>query len=474
MANQNAKHGWPETRSLESRYGTFEFKGGYPTADAAKRLIEVRTLNRAIEAYLEQLPAVSIYQIRKGLAEAGADRANSLVIWDNLMGARTLLLTGNSETVYGMGFLDLKRDGPTVIEAPPHLLGGLSNMWQGEVLGIGPTGPDKGEGGKFLLLPPDYQGEVPAGYMTATSSTFGLWFGVRGFLVDGKPDQPAVLMKSVKIYPLSKASAPPPMTFINGSKVEVDTIFPDTYAFYEYLADLVEQEPVDIINSHERFLLASIGIEKGQPFTPDAARKALLTEAVAIASAMARANTYASTDPQRLIYADRQWEWLFIGGKASWDSRGYVDIDQRAGFAYAAIGMSPAMVEKHVGIGSQYYWSLRDADGEFLDGGKQYRLHLPPNIPVKNFWSVVVYDAASRSMLNNGQPFPTVSQYTGPDMNPDGSVDIYFGPQLPEGKQKNWIATVPGKGWFPLLRFYGPLQPFFDHSWKPDDIARVK
>jgi hypothetical protein len=466
--------GWLGTETIQTPVGKFDFKGGYPTDESAKRLDDALLFNRAVEVYLDQMPAVSVFQIRKGLAEGGAREANQFAIWETLMDARTLLLTGNSETVYGMTFLDLKRDGPTVIDAPPALLGGLSDMWQGEVLGIGPTGPDKGKGGKFLVLPPDYTGTPPPGYMVAKSRTYGVWLGVRGFLVDGKPDKPVALMKSIKIYPLSKASHPPAMSFINGSGRDIDTVFPDTYAFFEDLAQLVEQEPTDLLSPNERFELASIGIEKGKPFHPDADQKAQLISAVRLASAIARANTFASNDPARLIYPDRRWEWLFIGGSASWDSQGYVNTDRRAAFAYAAIGMSPAMVLKIVGAGSQYYWTPRDSTGAYLDGGKSYRLHLPPNIPVKNFWSVVVYDASSRSMLQNGEKFPTVSQYTGPNINADGSVDIYFGPTLPKGKEKNWIRTVNGKGWFPIIRFYGPLQPFFDKSWKPDDIVEMK
>ena len=199
-------------------------------------------------------------------------------------------------------------------------------------------------------------------------------------------------------------------------------------------------------------------------------------EAARFAAAIARTNSFDSDDPARLVYPDRAWEWAFIGGSADWDSQGYVNTDRRAGFAYIAIGMSPAMVEKHVGTGSQYLWTPRDASGAFLDGGKRYRLHIPPNIPVKNFWSVVAYDADSRSILRSGQPFPSVSTYTGPAANADGSIDIDFGPEAPTGaghNPKNWIQTTPGKGWFMLFRFYGPLEPFFDKTWKPDDIVEV-
>lgn len=467
-------HGWIGTETVATRVGNFEFKDGYPTADAARRLADQLVFNRAIEVYLAQMPAVSWFRVWKGVAEAGAGAPNQLVIWETLMDAQTLLLTGNSETVYGLGAFDLKRDGPTVVEVPPMMLGGFVDLWQRQLMEVGPTGADKGKGGKFLFLPPDYDGAAPAGYFTARSSTYGATLGVRGFLVDGKPDKAVALMKSARIYPLARAGDPPGMTFVNGSGKEIDTIFSDSYQFFADLAWLIEREPADVVSSHERFQLAAIGIEKGKPFSPDAARQALLAEAARLASAMARANTFASSDPARLVYPDRSWEWLFIGGSATWDAQGYVNTDRRAAFAYAAIGMSPAMVEKIVGGGSQYLWTPHDAAGAYLDGGKSYRLHLPPQVPVKNFWSVVVYDAQSRSMLRNGQKFPTVSHYTGPEINADGSVDVYFGPEAPQGKEKNWIKTVGGKGWFPLLRFYGPLQPFFDKTWKPADIVEVK
>jgi hypothetical protein len=273
---------------------------------------------------------------------------------------------------------------------------------------------------------------------------------------------------------MARAGNPPAMAFVNGSGKAIDTIFPDTYEYFESLAAFVEKEPVDAIPPSDRFLLASIGIEKGKPFAPDSKTKRLLSEAARAGAAMARANTFASRDPMAQVYPDRRWEWAFLGGSASWDARGYVNVDNRAAWNYAATGNSPAMVQRTVGSGSQYLLAARDASGAFLDGGRNYRLRLPANAPVQAFWSVVAYDALSRSELQNGQKFPSVSQYTGPAANADGSVDIYFGPQAPAGKEKNWIQTVPGKGWFTYLRFYSPTQAFFDKTWKPDDIVEVK
>ena len=466
--------GWIGTETVKTRFGDFEFKNGYPTEEATKKLADALLFSRAIEIYLDQMHAVSWYNVWKGVAAAGTAKPNQLVIWENLMDAQTLLLTGNTETVYGLSSFDLKRDGPVVVELPAMMLGGISDMWQHEIAGIGPTGVDGGKGGKLLLLPPDHTGAVPKGYMPLKCTTFKMILGVRGFQQEGKTDIAVALMKSTKIYPLSQAANPPETSFFNGSGVEVNTLFDDNFNFFKDLAELVETEPSNKLEEEEIFKLVSIGIEKGKPFNPDADRKALFEEAAKTGSAMARANSFASTDPARLAYDDRRWEWAFIGGSASWDSQGYINTDRRAGFAYIAIGMSPAMVKKIVGGGSQYLWTPRDAKGEFLDGGRNYKMQIPANIPVKNFWSVVVYDAESRSILRNGKPFPTVSQYTGPDQNADGSFDVYFGPDAPAGKEKNWIKTDSGKGWFVLLRFYGPLEPFFDKTWKPGDIEEIK
>ncbi|EHP39241.1 hypothetical protein OR16_32383 [Cupriavidus basilensis OR16] len=395
------------------------------------------------------MPTVSWYHVWKGVGSAETGAPGQFVIWESLMDAQTLLLTGNSETVYALAAIDLKRDGPTVIEVPPMLLGGVSDLQQKEVVGIGPTGADHGKGGKVLLLPPGYTGTVPKGYIAAKARTYKLVFGVRGFLVDGKPDQATALMKRARIYPLARAANAPQMVFVNGSGKQIDTIFPDTAQYFHSLNDIVQTEPAEIFSSQERFYLASIGIEKGKPFSPDQDRESVFAQAGQLGGAIARDISFASADPERIVYPERRWEWLFIGGSATWDSQGYLNTDRRSAFSYGAIGMSPAMVAKVVGQGSQYLWATRAADGSYLDGGKNYRLRIPANVPVKNFWSLVVYDAQSRSMLRNEQRFPSVSQYTGPAKNADGSVDIFFWPERTAGQGEELGTNGGGEGLVP-------------------------
>ena len=467
------RHGWIGTEKVKTRFGTFEFKNGYPTLAAANALLDQLKFNRAIEVYLTQIPAVGVFESRRGTREFGATRSNQVIIWETLMDAKTLVLTANTETVYGMGFLDLKSDGPTVFEAPPKMLGVAMEVLQRFLVDIGPLGPDKGQGGKYLFLPPDYKGDVPEGYFVVKSSTYCVSYFMRGFKVDGKTDQAAALMKQTKIYPLAKAGELPKMEFLNGSGQAIDTIHSDTISFFEQLSALVNEEPAEVFTPLERFYMQSIGIEKGKKFNPDAKTKALLSAAARVAAAMARANSFASRDSDTFYYKDRQWQGV---GDVPYTfmKDGVLAVDRRAFVYYMAIGNSPAMMAKNIGVGSQYLWTYKDAKGNFLDGAKNYRLHVPPKVPINNFWSVLVYDSLSRSELQNGQPFPSVSQYTDPKINADGSVDIYFGPKMPKGQEKNWIRTVPKKGWFPIFRFYGPMEPFFDKSWKLNDIEQVK
>ncbi len=466
-------YGWLSSETVRTRFGDFEFRNGYPTPAAADALLDQLKFNRGIEVYLTQIPSVSIVAEHRGLADFGAKRPNQLVIWEQLMDATTILLTPNTETVYALGHLDLKADGPTVVEAPPKMLGFAMDALQRYLVDIGIPGPDKGQGGKYLFLPPGYAGPVPDGYFAFKSPTFTVSFGMRGFKVDGKTDQAVALMKQTKVYPLAKASSPPPMEFLNGSGKAINTVAPDTFAFFEMLAQLVDEEPAEVFTPLERFYMQAIGIGKGKSFNPTPKDKALLADAARVGAAMARANSFASSDPDTFYYKDRKWQ--YVGNVPyNFNKDGVLEIDRRAYVYYMALGNSPAMMTKNVGIGSYYLWTYKDAAGGFLDGAENYQLRIPANVPAKDFWSVLVYDSMSRSELQNGEKFPSVSKYTDPKVNADGSVDVYFGPTMPPGQEKNWIKTVAGKGWFPIFRFYGPLEPLYDKSWALNDIEKMK
>jgi hypothetical protein len=295
---------------------------------------------------------------------------------------------------------------------------------------------------------------------------------LRGFQKDGRTDDAVALMKQIKVYPLDKADAPPAMEFLNGSGAAIDTLFPDNSRFFDLLAMIVDEEPADNFGPLERFQMQAIGIEKGKPFRPDSKTRDLFEEAARLGGAIARANTFASPAPGVFYYPDRQWQHVPDGQIYTFTVDGVPQIDARDNVYYMAAGNSPAMMAKNVGQGSQYLWTYRDADGAFLDGARTYRLRVQPRVPINNFWSVVIYDALSRSELQNGQPLPSISSLSHPVANADSSVDIVFGPDKPAG-EVNWIRTVPGRGWFPIFRFYGPEAPFFDRTWKLEDIVPV-
>lgn len=460
---------------VETRLGTLHFFDGFPDDASVEKLYDNLDFQRAVQAYLLGLAPVNQLANRKGILEVGP--ANTTVpIFETMMNARSIFLTPNNNTPYTWFWLDL-RNGPLVMEVPPKVLGLIDDMWYNFVTDVGFVGPDKGEGGKYLLLPPGYEGEVPEGYFVVRPTTFSVWVPWRTFLENGDP-KPGVdrVKKFLKIYPLSQAANPPKLNFVNVSGRDFNTVGPADYPFWEYLNQVVQEEPTESVDPVTLGLWASIGIQKGKPFNPDARMKKILTEAALVGDATARAIMYRWRSPEGYYYPDTKSAWRtgFVGGY-KFEENGARHLDGYAGFFFYATGVTPAMDSKEVGEGSQYMAAFVDSKGNPLDGGNNYKLHLPPNIPVANFWSVILYDNQTRSMLQNDQQWPAVSSQTkGLLVNPDSSVDIYFGPKPPAGKENNWVQTIPNKGWNTLLRLYGPLQPWFDKTWRPGEIELVK
>ena len=264
------------------------------------------------------------------------------------------------------------------------------------------------------------------------------------------------------------------MKIINASGKVFNTIHANDFHFYEEVNDIVQYEPDESYHPEVLGQLAAIGIEKGKPFAPDERMKKILTEAAAVGNATARTITFKIRMED--AYADSAWFTGFVGGSYEFlQQPGVRNLDARILFHYYATGITPAMAPKRVGIGSQYAAATTDKDGKPLDGSKTYKVHLPPNIPAKDFWSFVVYDNQTRSMLQTDQQFPSIGSDTKDIVvNPDSSVDIWFGPTAPEGHESNWVQTVPGKGWNVLLRLYAPLEPWFDKTWQPGEIEAVQ
>jgi hypothetical protein len=459
---------------VETRLGTLRFFDGFPDKATVGKVYDNLDFMRGVQAFLNAVPGASMVAIRNGIRGFGPDNG-TIVLYESLMDSKSLFLTANTESVYAWGWLNLE-DGPMVIETPPNVLGVIDDFWFRNVIDFGNAGPDKGQGGKFLILPPGYQGEVPEGYHVAHSPTFNNLLFWRGFLVDGDPKPAAQsIKKHFRIYQLGKDAGTAEMNFIDGSGKEVNTIHANNFKFYEEVNQLVQEEPNSAIDMETLGLLAAIGIEKGKPFAPDERMKKILTEAVAVGNATARAITFDCRMPEAYFYPNSAWCTAFVGGSSEFQQNGARLLDARTFFYYYATINTPAMAVKRVGVGSQYAGAFKDSAGKPLDGGKTYKLTLPPNIPAKDFWSFVVYDNQTRSMLQTDSRFPSIgSQKQGVVINPDTSVDVYFGPKPPPGKEINWVQTVPGKGWNVLLRLYGPLEPWFEKTWKPGEIEEVK
>ena len=458
---------------VETRLGTLKFFDGFPDDATVEKIYDNLDFQRAVQAYLLALAPVNMAGLREGLLTVGPANV-TIPTFESNLNARSIFLTPNATTPYTWIWINL-HEGPLVVEVPPMTLGMIDDFWFRYVTDIGIVGPDKGKGGKYLLLPPGYEGELPQGYMVVQVPTFESILVWRNMPVKGDI-KPAIesLRKNTRIYPLAQAANPPSNTFVNVSDRDFCTVAPADYRFWELLNDVVQNEPAASCDPVTLGFFASIGIEKGKPFAPDEHMKKILHEAATVGDATARALTYRSRIPEAFYYPNSTWrQWL--GGYKFESQPGVSYLDAAAFFYFYATGVTPAMEAKMVGQGSQYAVGIVDSKGKGLDGGKSYRLHVEPNMPVKDFWSAIVYDNQTRSMLQTDQDFPQVSSLDkGLVVNADGSVDVYFGPTAPAGMENNWIQTVPGKGWNMLFRLYGPLEPWFDKTWRLNEIEETQ
>jgi len=499
--------------TVETTLGTLRFPNGVPTADTAQKVYDQLDLQRGVATYLNGLRGVSIFAARQGMREAGvAD--NDVLIFSRLMDSKSLFLTANADTVYFISNLDLSK-GPLVVETPPGTLGIFDDLWFRWVSDFGTPGPDRGQGGKYLLLPPGYDGPLPDGYFIGRPTTNAVALLGRAFLVDGNPAPAVNVIKgTLKIYPyvagsygtsiatfldgkgpLKPLSKPGTPRFVEGTGLAMNTIPPNDFSFYEMLDALVQEQPATALEPEIGGQFAAIGIVKGKPFNPDQRLRKILTDAVAVGNAAGRTLSLRARPSEGFGYYGPESKWLnplFVGGydftrpppeitKAGVKQFPYTGaraLDARSAFFYAATGVTPAMVMRLPDVGSQYLFGILDSSGEPFDGSKTYKVSLPAGIPAQRFWSLTLYDNQSRSMLQTGQPYPRAGSQSYPspaaEADGDGKTTVYFAPSKPAGvKDGNWIQTLPGKGWFVILRLYSPLESFFNKTWRPSEIEPV-
>ena len=458
---------------VETSIGTLSFNDGFPTEQTAQQIYDQLDFQRAVEAVMMTTPGASVHAFAQANRQYGPDNEAAL-IWPR-MDSKVQLLTPNTTVIYVFLWMDLK-DSPMVMEVPPSVMGIVDNHWFKYVADVGMAGPDKGKGGKYLFLPPDHEGDTPDGYFVSQSATYGNWVVLRGFLKDGDAGPGVKSFKDdFKLYPLGKTASESKVTYHDMSMKYLNTIHASDVSFFDHINEIVQYEPNAAQDPEILGLLASIGIEKGKPFKPDARMQKILADAAKVGSAASRVVLYRSRDPEALVYPNSGWEHPWIGNSSTFERDGVRLLDARTRFHMYATGITPAMVNPQVGKGTQYIAGMRDSEGRPFDGGKTYKVHLPPNVPAKQFWAFTVYNVQTRSMLQTDQRFPEItSADKSVEQNADGSYDVYFGPTPPKGNERNWIQTVPDMGWHMLFRLYGPEKAWFDKIWRPSEVELVK
>ncbi|MFC1432728.1 DUF1254 domain-containing protein [Streptacidiphilus sp. N1-3] len=424
----------------------------------------------ACQVYLWALPMVDFAQWQQVHTEEFQAGPFDLVVYRSYRD-RLGIITANATTPYIMNFIKLGATGPVVIELPPGpTAGGVSDFWQREVGAMGEMGPDQGKGGTYLVLPPDTP--APPG-VTADhvleSSGMNIFFGFR--TLDPDPARAQALVDQVRIYPAGRREQTAPTRLVSPDGRPWSADQPRGVDYFRALHRIYQSE---IVDERDRFYLAmlrQLGIEKGKPFTPDERLSRILEQGAAAGRLMAQANSFAKRFEGSRWWPDRQWDLATMLERSDQRAEHHDQLLERAAWFFEAVTFSAAMRSQTRGLGQAYLGTYTDATGAWLDGGRSYTLHVPADPPAKLFWSVTVYDADTRCLIDNPQQRgDRGSRDTDLLHNQDGSVDLHFGPTPPPGGEANWVQTVPGRPWFSYLRLYGPLEPYFDRSWKLGDI----
>ena len=447
----------------------------FSAEELARRAME----RRAVEAVVWGMPAVNYDLMLQEMLTKTPGKVNQVIYWGRPLDWHNQTLTPNPDTLYFMAFLNTKEVGPIVIDVPPADDGGamnanIVNIWQEPLEDAGLLGVDKGQGVKLLMLPPDYKEKVPDGYEALQPKTYGSYGLFRSNLKshsDSDVAQSIAYGKRVRIYPLSQAANPPATVFTDVKEVDFDSTIRYDFRFFEGLSRIIQTEPW---LERDRLMidpLRTLGIEKDKPFTPDAGMKKSLEAGVQEAHAALAAQYDTGLPP---FYEGTHWTYpappeLVQAAAAGFSDPNHFPLDARGlAYHYAYIGI------KRLGAGQFYLINIKDKDGESYDGGKNYRLNVPANAPVKQYWSVTAYDRETHALIKNVNRASRASNNTEVQKNADGSVDIYFGPEAPAGKESNWVPTDPARNFELMFRAYAPAKAFFEKIWKLPDIEEVK
>lgn len=458
-----------ETR--DTRIGKLVFENGYPNHETLEKLYDERDFQRASQAYIWSLPAISMMEFVHSYQEDLGAKFGDLVHIKGYDDA-SYGITANATTEYLFGFYDLTQSGPIVIIEPAGAMAGFVNdMWQRPVTDLGLPGTFGGKGGKQLVVGPGQDvADNTEGYNVVRSKSNYVLILTR--VLETDPTLKQNIMKGFQMYPLKDRANPAPTKIVPVAGRPWRSNQPRGMAYWERLAEFVNHEPVEERDRFFMAMLVPLGIEKGKPFNPNARQKKILKEAVFVGEAMAMANNFHSRFAGAFYAPGTKWD-LALAHKLDQRAEHYNQLDERAAWYYEALTTSKGMTSSRPGIGSTYLGGYRDKDDEWLDGGKSYRLRVPANVPAKRFWSVTVYHNDTRYLIQNKQKIADRSSRMDLMKNKDGSVDIYFGPMPPKGREKNWIPTNPGEGWFSYFRLYGPLESYFDRSWVLPDIEKA-
>ena len=463
----NAQTAGNAPTGVETRIGTLEFThdfaNGYPTDATIDKLYDERDFQRACQAYLWSLPAVAFTTWQRGTTEQlGAKNGQVVAILS--YEARRGILTANATTPYYLGFADLSA-GPLVVEMPARgVQGAINDAWQNGI-------PGTEKPGKYLVLAPGHkQPANVAGYVVRRSPTLNVFLGVR--LTDPDPASAKDALAHLRMYPYAQRNDAPKLVILDAGTQAWSGLPPRGLAYWERLNDVIQNEPIEARDVFFHAMLRPLGLEKGKPFKPDTRQTRILTDAALVGEAMAKANSADRRFANGRFRPDAHWDFALRldadDPNAFWNL-----LDERASWFYEAVGAGAAMAPKRPGPSSAYLSAYKDKADQWLDGGRSYRLRVPPNAPIKLFWSVTLYDVDTRALILNEQKIADRSSRMDLRKNDDGSVDIYCGPVAPAGFEKNWIPTVPGKNWFAYFRFYNPTEAYFDRSWPLPDFDPI-